>query len=203
MKPFMTIARSRAVPGLCFLVGCPGNAMRSLTRAFALGMSMLVLAACASGGSVTAADYDRSADFSAYRTFAFFEPIGTDTADYTSLVTQALTSAVRREMESRGYTYVEADPDLLINFNTRLTRRTHFRHVPPMPMYYGYNGGLYMDPYTEGALNIHVVDARRKQLVWEGIAVGSVTEGQLQARQDAINLAVTEIFTRYPSRAGE
>lgn len=188
--------------------------MRSLMRAFALGIAMLLLAACATPGPVTTADYDRSADFSAYRTFAFFDPLGTDTAGYKTLITQTLTSAVRREMEARGYTYAEADPDLLINFNARLAQQTRVSQAPPMPpMYYGYRGGFYggwggygydthVDQYVEGTLNIDIVDARRKQLVWEGIAVGRITEKQLDARQAAINAVVAEIFAKYPFRAG-
>ena len=52
--------------------------MRHLICAFTLVVSALMLAACATTGSVaTTADYDRSADFSAYRTFGFAEKLGT------------------------------------------------------------------------------------------------------------------------------
>ena len=78
-------------------------------------------------------------------------------------------------------------------------------------MYYGYRRGYYggwggydthVQQYVEGTLNIDIVDARRKQLVWEGVAVGRVTDKQREQRQAAINAAVAEIFSKYPFRVG-
>jgi hypothetical protein len=184
-----------------------------ILRAAFLGLAALLLASCATGPKVSA-DYDRSADFSAYRTFGFFEQLGTDTAGYESLITQTLKSAARREMEARGYRYAEGGADLLINFNAKLAQQTRVTQTPaPMPMYYGYRRGFYggwgpsygyethVDQYVEGTLNIDVVDSKRKQLVWEGVAVGRVKDRAAEERQAAINAAVAEIFLKYPFRA--
>lgn len=178
-------------------------------------IAVSLLAGCSTSPvSKTSADYDRSADFSAYRTFGFFDTLGTDAAGYESLVTQTLKSAVRHEMETRGYRHSEAEPDLLVNFNARLAQQTRVSQTPaPPPMYYGYRRGYYggwggygyetrVDQYVEGTLNIDIVDARRKQLVWEGVAIGRVTDKARQDRQAAINTAVAEIFAKYPFRAG-
>ena len=175
-----------------------------------LAIAALMLAGCASGPEVRA-NYDQGVDFSAYRTFGFFETLGTDASGYESLVTQTLKSAVRREMEARGYTYAETGADLLINFNAKLAQQTRVSQSPSM--YYGYRRGYYggwggygydthVQQYVEGTLNIDLVDARRKQLVWEGVAVGRVTDKQREQRQAAINAAVAEIFSKYPFRAG-
>lgn len=186
--------------------------MRTLIRTLILAFAAMVLAACATG-PVATADYDRNADFSAYRTFGFFEPLGTDTAGYESLITQTLKAAARREMEARGYVYAEAGADLLINFNARLAQQTRVTQTPAPPMYYGYRRGMYggwggygydtrVSQYVEGTLNIDMVDARRKQLVWEGVAVGKVTPKEREGRQAAINAAVAGIFSKYPFRSG-
>ena len=177
----------------------------------ALGVAVL-LGGCASGPKVTA-DYDRGTDFTAYRSFGFYQPLGTDQAGYESLVTQTLKAAVRQEMEARGYTHAETGADLLVNFNARLAQRTDVSQVPATPMYYGYRRGYYggwggyayetrVDQYVEGTLNIDMVDAQRKQLVWEGVAVGRVTKKTQDDRQAAIRAAVAEIFAKYPFRAG-
>ncbi|TYT25946.1 DUF4136 domain-containing protein [Luteimonas viscosa] len=173
---------------------------------------LFLAAACASGPRITA-DYDRSADFTSYRSFGFPERLGTDQAGYESLVTQTLKDAVRQQMESRGYTYAEAGADLLVNFNGRLARRTDVSQTPAALPYYGYRRGIYggwggyayetrVDQYVEGTLNIDIVDARRKQLVWEGVAVGRVGNKTSQDRQAALRSAVTEVFAKYPFRAG-
>ena len=187
-----------------------GSAKHFVRRAI-LCMAAFVLAACATGPKITA-DYDRGANFSAYRTFGFFETLGTDAAGYESLITQTLKSATRREMESRGYTYVETGADLSINFNAKLAQQTRVTSYPAAPMYYGYRSGYYggwggynthVQQYVEGTLNIDIVDTMRKQLVWEGVAVGRVTDKQREQRQAAINSAVAEIFAKYPFRAGQ
>lgn len=181
---------------------------------FLAAVMMLGLAACATGPTVTA-DYDRSTNFASYRTFGFYSPLGTDQSGYQSLVTQTIKSAVRAEMESRGYAYTESNPDLLVNFNAKLARQTEISQMPaPSMYYYGYRRGSYggwggygyetrVDQYTEGTLNIDIVDAKRQQLVWEGVAVGRVTKKSQEERQAAINAAVAEVFAKYPFRAGQ
>ena len=188
--------------------------MNLLARALFLStVMMLGLAACATGPTVTA-DYDRSANFASYRTFGFYSPLGTDQSGYQSLVTQTIKSAVRAQMESRGYVHTESNPDLLVNFNAKLARQTQVTQMPTTSMYYGYRRGYYggwggygyetrVDQYTEGTLNIDIVDAKRQQLVWEGVAVGRVTKKTQDERQAAINAAIAEVFAKYPFRAGQ
>ncbi len=186
--------------------------MYSLIRPFLLVIAVIALQACATTPKTTA-NYDKSTDFSAYRTFGFFDKLGTDAAGYQSLVTQTLKSSARREMESRGYAYSESSPDLLVNFNARLTDKTEVDQVPvAAPMYMGYRRGLYggwsgyqttVDQYTEGTLNIDIVDAGKRLLVWEGVAVGRISNKQRHDREAAIDAAVAEIFGKYPFRAGQ
>lgn len=185
--------------------------MHRLNRFFLLAIALLVLQACASTPKATA-NYDRSADFSTYRTFGFVDKLGTDAAGYESLVTQTLKASTRREMQSRGYTYAATNPDLLVNFNARLADKTRVDQVPASPpMYMGYRRGLYggwggyqttVEQYTEGTLNIDLVDAGKRQLVWEGVAVGRITNQQPQNREAKLDAAVVEIFSKYPFRAG-
>jgi hypothetical protein len=186
--------------------------MKLLARTLLLAV-VVGLAGCATGPTVTA-DYDRSANFASYRTFGFYSPLGTDRSGYQSLITQTIKSAVRAELESRGYLYTEDTPDLLVNFNAKLARQTEVSQMPASPMYYGYRRGFYggwggyayetrVDQYTEGTLNIDIVDPKRQQLVWEGVAVGRVTKKTQEERQAAIRAAVAEVFAQYPFRAGQ
>jgi len=173
-----------------------------------IALALLCLSGCASTPTVTA-NVDPSIDFRAYRTFGFFEKSGTDASGYESLVTQTLKAAARREMEARGYAYAAATPELEVNFNAKLAHHTRVTQTAPVYGYgyYGYRAGFYggwpgyntyVDKYTEGTLNIDVVDAARHQLVWEGVAIGRVTEKHRQNREAAINAAVHEIFARFP-----
>lgn len=169
---------------------------------------VLALVACSSLPAVRA-EYDHQVDFARYRTFGFFDVLGTDRDGYETLVTKTLKSATRRQMEARGYRYTEDKPDLRINFNARLTDRIHVNRTPlPPSEYYEYRSyatwrayDLEVDQYKEGTLNIDVVDAARAQLIWEGIATGPVTAKVYQNRQAAIEQAVEQIFRKYPFSA--
>jgi hypothetical protein len=185
--------------------------MRSVLRWLFSLLALVALAGCASAPE-THADYDETVDFAQYRSFAFFDKVGTDEADYESLTTQHLKASTRRELEARGYRYSESAPDLLVNFNASVTQQTRVRPAPMFyggyygygyPGYYGYWGGYY-EPYVyqyeEGTLRIDIVDARRKQLVWEGVTVGRITDKAKKYRAAAIDTAVRDMFTQFPFR---
>lgn len=171
----------------------------------------LLLAACSTGPTIRS-ERDASVVFSRFATFGFFDPVGTDKAGYESLVTKALKASTRREMEARGYRYAETGAELLVNFNAQLADRTQIQPRPmpmPPPEYYGYRSyitwpdyGVVVDRYKEGTLNIDVVDAQQKKLIWEGVAIGRVTDKAVRNRAEAIDKAVAEIFKTYPVPAG-
>jgi hypothetical protein len=180
-----------------------------------LASSLLTLGGCATGPDVRV-NFDSSTDFTKYRTFAFASPLGTDRGGYQSIVSQHLKTATQRELESRGMRLVESAPQLLVNFSGALNEKLRVTSTPTMTMgmgfgggYYGYRGGMYstwpmytdqtsVRPYTEGTLNIDIVDAARKQLVWEGVVTGTVTQTTLDNVQPSIDTAVTAAFAKYP-----
>lgn len=174
-----------------------------------------LLGACSSGPTIRS-DYDHSANFAQYRSFGFMSPLGTNQAGYSTLLTERLKTATRGQMEMRGYVYSEQMPDLLVNFSAKLQQKTQVTPaMPMMPMgpYYGYRAGFYggwpgygfgddVYQYTVGTLNIDLIDARRKQLVWEGIGSGVVNDVATVDSPQNIDSTVAQIFQQYPFRAG-
>ena len=176
---------------------------------------VLLVSACASGPQIKS-DYDHNADFASYRTFAFMQPLGTDRAAYTTLVTERLKTLTRLQMEQRGYVFNAQSPDLLVNFLAQSRQKTEYVPPPPMPWgpnYYGYRMGWY-DPwmgygfgpdviqYTEGVLSIDLIDARKKQLVWEGVSTSVIDNVEQAASEQALAPIVADIFASYPFLAG-
>ena len=173
--------------------------------------AQLALVGCASSPEVRV-NFDQSTDFTQYQTFGFMSPLGTDRGGYQSLVSQSLKAATQRELQARGLRLDPSQPQLLINFNGSLNERLRVSGMPPpyfMGGYYGYRGGMYsawpmyadqtmVSQYTEGTLNIDVVDAVRKQLVWEGVVTDSVTQKDLDNVQAAIDVAIAAAFAKYP-----
>ena len=190
--------------------------MNRLFHALLLLLSTALLAACASKPKIHA-DYDPSVDFSQYRTYNFFKPMGIESPNYSSILGQMFRDALSREMTARGYTLSD-DPDLLLNVSARLQDKTKVTtyNDPMYGGYYGYRAGFY-DPwygyggtrthvsqYTEGTVNIDMVDADQKRMVWEGVAIGRVDEDKTNAEvRAAIDAGVAEMFANYPFRAGQ
>ncbi|MDR3353057.1 MAG: DUF4136 domain-containing protein [Zoogloeaceae bacterium] len=149
------------------------------------------------------------ADFSRYRSFAFFSPLGTDKDGYGSILSRHLRDATRRALEARGYRYTETEPDLLVNFSADAVDKADVVSFSSMG-HYGYRGhwhGLWhghdttMLQYQEGSLNLDLIDARQKQLVWEGIAEGRITEHARQNLEATVQSIVEGIFRQYPYQA--
>ncbi|HEX2493933.1 MAG TPA: DUF4136 domain-containing protein [Steroidobacter sp.] len=191
------------------------SSRRSLLARVVLALLTGLLAAgCASTGAPnTRIDYDKSVDFSVYRTFGFPAETGTDRGGYSTLATSYFKSAVTTAMEARGYKYTEEHPDLLVNFFMNTRERTQLRPGMDASLgygYYGYRYGLYnawpmydedrMATYKVGTINLDIIDAEKKQLVWEGVSEGRVSEEIMANPKVAVNAAVTVLMRQYPGR---
>lgn len=180
-------------------------------------VALLIAAGCATQrGPDIRINTAPDANFSAYSSFGFPEQPGTDRGGYSTFVTDYFKAAVREEMERRGYRYVDENPDLLVNFFANVRERTEVRARPTTSMgygYYGYRYGLYgawpmyeqdVDTvtYPVGTANVDIVDAKQKQLIWEGVAEGRIREADMEQPQEAIRSVVAQLFTRFPGTAG-
>ncbi len=175
-------------------------------RTATLALAAALLVACATGPEIRR-DINPAADFASYKTFGYFSPLATDRAGYESVFTGRLKGATRRVMESKGYVYRETAPDLLLNFFANEQERQEIRSMPSMG-YYGYRRGYYGGfgmstietvTYREGTLTVDVVEAKRKLLVWQAIAEGSVSNEARNNPGAAIDAAVSEMMAPLPA----
>lgn len=174
-------------------------------------LSLLLVTGCASGPTIRS-NVDPSVDFNRFHTFAFLQPLSTDREGYQTLISQQLIASAQRELESRGLTRTDTDtnPDLLINFSADLDQRLRVTQTPvtSASSFNRHRHGLYstwptyqrteIRQYTKGTLGIDVVDARQRQLVWEGVALGRVTQSTTNNIGPVLNDAVVEIFREFP-----
>lgn len=190
------------------------NFFDSKIRWVAFATLLTLLAACATGPSVRT-DFDPEADFGRYRSYAFYQPIAMEASGYSTFITDRIKANVRREMDARGYTYDETSPDLRVNFQGIVEERTDVYSTPMVDYqyYYNYRARSYVavpfwydqarvSRYAEGTLSVDLVDAARNRLVWTGDAIGRVTQRTPQERAAQVDRSITEIFLRYPYRAG-
>ncbi len=161
--------------------------MKAVLRCAVLLMAVF-LAGCGLSLSVDAT-HDASADFSRYRSFSFALP-----ADDGIPNSGALRAAIRQQMETRGYAYAAADPDLELSYSLKFSSRLMYTPVALpngvlMPMH---------QQFTVGTVQIEMTDRVRRAVVWNGS--GETLRGERLTAD--IAAAVAKIFTRYQFRAG-
>ena len=153
-----------------------------------------------------AADYDRSAAFETYNSFAFYKE-GIDKAKISDLDKRRILRAVESELLSKGFVKSES-PDLLINIFTKEQQQVNVYNQN-----FGMNGwgwgwgwgwgpniGLNQTSVTNssrGTLYIDMIDAQRKELIWQGIGEGYLSI-RLEKKEARIKEFVAAVMAKYP-----
>lgn len=181
------------------------------TRA-AIALSLLVgLAACQAQGPKITSEAASGVDFATFSTFAFHDPLSTDSAGYHTLTTQHLKDAAGRELLAHGIRHVTDNPDLLVNFAVT-TRETISQGTSPrfgvsyggwsgggMGMGVGVSTGGGVQTATEGTLTIDLVSRETNRIVWTGSVAGRLPRDAASRSQSIIDAAVKAILDRYPA----
>ncbi|HUK01370.1 MAG TPA: DUF4136 domain-containing protein [Steroidobacteraceae bacterium] len=181
---------------------------RITTLLASLACAAALLSACESTPQVRSTT-DPTSNLSSYRTYGFVAQPGTNRGGMSTPVTSYFETAISRELESRGFRKADANPDLLVNFNTNVREQADIRSSPSASFgYYGYRGGLYAGGndvqtvrYKVGTANIDLADAAKRKLVWEGVAEGELTDDMMKSPQAAIDKVVAQMFMQFSGRA--
>lgn len=161
------------------------------------------LAACTTGPTIRS-NLDPAADFNRYTTYGFIDEPAGGTVPYESMGRRHLKAAIDREMQARGFKPSE-QPELLVNIHVEQKDKVSVTQEPGG--YYGYRAGMYgwgagtytsVDQYTEGTLNIDIVERAQKRLLWEGIAIGRITQRMYENLEPTIDAVVKEVFAKFP-----
>jgi len=176
-------------------------AMRTLKN-----FSLFLLFITASCSSITVnSDYDKKVDFAPYKTFAFHKT-GIDKADISDLDKKRILRSIDEVMTSKGF--VKSDnPDLLIAFFTKEREQVNVSQYNAGWGYgwgYGWNpylwgGNTYTSRYVEGTLYIDIIDAKKKELIWQGEGQGALTKN-VDKKDEKIKEFVSEILEQYPPK---
>lgn len=148
-------------------------------------------------------DYDRSVDFAQYKTFAFMKS-GIDKVEISDLDKKRILNAIDRQMQAKGYTKSET-PDLLVNIFTKSREEIS---VNQFSAGWGYGWGYGWNPYmyggqttvtssTEGTLYIDLIDAKKKELIWQGEGTGTLSK-DMNEKDAIVNDIVTQILAQFP-----
>ncbi|MCB0374297.1 MAG: DUF4136 domain-containing protein [Sinomicrobium sp.] len=158
-----------------------------------MALLMLAVFAVSCTSVKVVSDFDRQADFTKYKTYAFFKP-GIDKAEISDLDKKRILRAIEDEMTAKGFVKSET-PDMLISIVTKEKERIDAWNSGNPWMYGpGYNN---VSTRTEGILYIDIIDAERKELVWQGKGSGTITEN-MDKKEERIRKFVQQILGEYP-----
>lgn len=162
---------------------------------------LFVLGACSS--VKVDADYDNKVDFSQYKTYAF-QKSGIDKVEISDLDKKRILRAIDTQMQAKGYAKSET-PDLLVNIFTKERERVD---VNQYSAGWGYGWGWGWNPYiwggrnyvstsTEGTLYIDLIDAKKKELIWQGKGSGYLEQSR-EKKEERINEFVSKVLAQFP-----
>ncbi len=149
-------------------------------------------------------DFDKSVDFSRFKTYAFYKN-GIDKVEISDLDKKRILRSIDNQMQKKGFTKSES-PDLLVNFFTKERQQVD---VNQFNMGWGYGWGFGWNPwiwggsqtaissYSEGTLFIDLIDANHKEMIWQGEGQGNLSQ-KTNDKDELINEFVTKILDQYP-----
>ena len=187
--------------------------MQITIRRMAMSMGVLLAAGCA--GQHVTTDYSPATNLSQYRTFALVTP---PDSGAQQLVDQRVRDAVRAQLIAKGLTETDrAHADLYAGYGT--VDKTHTTVYSDREGW-GWGGGFgwrywrwgvawpvtvrhQIETYTDGTVVVNLVDAKTKQVVYNGEApdVLSLPVSNPSSATQKIDAAVAKLFNKYPALA--
>jgi hypothetical protein len=166
-------------------------------------LSILVLLIVSCSSVRVNSDYDKQVDFTPYKTYAFHKT-GIDKVEISDLDKKRILRSIDETMAAKGFTKSET-PDLLISFFTKEREEVN---VNQFNAGWGYGWGWGWNPYlwggntsvtrhSEGTLYIDIIDAKKKELIWQGEGEGVLTKNT-DKKDENIKEFVTKILEQYP-----
>ncbi len=155
-------------------------------------------------------DYDRSANFSAYKTYQWVDYRPVDIGD--QLLDRDIKRAVDAQLAGKGLRRVESGGDLLVGYQASVSQEKQFDSLGSGPwggwgpLGWGNWGNTRVTSSTIdiGKLAIGIFDPSSKQLVWRGSASKTLSVSK-DPDKNYRNLekAMTKLFRNYPPGAGK
>jgi hypothetical protein len=178
-----------------------------MKRGGAILTILALVAAAACSTLQTTADWDRTKDFSKYKTFSYKD----DGSIKNDILAKRIRSGVTAELTRKGLVQNDNRPDLWIAPHARLDKQVVIDYYNSGWGYgwYGgyYGGGMTMSTATAreipiGTLIVDLVDTRTKSLAWRGIATDTLKpERSSDEKEKALNEAIAKMFKDYPPPA--
>ena len=179
-------------------------------KQYILPITILLLTMMSCDSVRVAADYDRSVNFTSYKTFAFFKE-GIDKAKVSDLDKRRILRAIESELLAKGFTKSKT-PDLLVNIFTKEQQEVNVYNQNIGMFGWGWGWGwnpmmmganqVNVSTSTNGTLFIDLIDAKNKELVWQGVGEGYLTT-RIDKKEERIKKFTSSILMKYPPEVND
>ena len=168
-----------------------------------LTITSLVLMGAFVGAQSVTYDFDRAANFAAFKTYAWVR--GTELAD--KLNHNRVTGAIDTQLAARGFSKLQdaGAADVLVAYHASFDKNLRINGFASGwgPYRFGgmRSGTVTTEDILVGTLIVDMVQANTKTIVWRGVANGEVNPKLSPEKRDKkINSAVEKIFKNYPPK---
>jgi len=174
------------------------------------GLAALLLVPALAMAQKTTYDFDKSADFTKFKTYVMKEgtPVG------QQLIDDRIIAAIDAAMTSKGFTKAPSNPDVVVIYHVAFDKQMDISTFSSGygggygPYGYGWGGGwgggttsTQVRDILIGTLVIDIADASKKNMVWRGMGTKEVdTTAKPEKRDKSITNAVNKIFKNYPPK---
>lgn len=169
-------------------------------RVFLLTTALALVATSVWAQKVTA-DWDKTVNFTAFKTYAWTK--GTIPENANPLTVQRVVASVEAELSAIGLVKVDKDPDLLVAVHgaTKEDVSLDAWGYGYYPRWGGGGGRIDVNKVLVGTLMVDLIDSRARRAVFRGTATDTVSDNP-QKNEKKIHKAVEKIFQKYPGNVG-
>ncbi|AEK23340.1 Conserved hypothetical protein [Capnocytophaga canimorsus Cc5] len=174
--------------------------MKNLSITFLL-LFALLFSSCAT--VQVASDYDRQANFMAYKTYAFHKE-GIDKVPISDLDKKRILRAIEQNLNAKGMQKSE-NPDVLVNIFTKERENLNVVYND-YTSYWGWDWGPFWNGTSyrtttniEGTLYIEIIETKNKELIWQGKGIGYIPQ-RIEQKEKRIQEFVSKILEKYPPK---
>jgi len=176
--------------------------------AVALKLSFIFLLTAMAAAQKVDIGYAKQADFNQFKTYAWVEP---QEMTNRPLLAAHIRGSIEEELNNKGLRKVESDPDLLLNAGGGIGALSAVSAGDPMWAAYGgypppeatlWAGALpaATPMVQEGRLNVFLVDAKKKQLLWRASVKSNLDYEHKEKALKQINKSVAKMFEKFPPK---
>ena len=157
----------------------------------------------------TSFDFDKSADFSKFKTYALKD--GTKVGQ--PLIDNRIVAAIETELAAKGLKKSDASSDIVVVYHVAFDKQQDITAYSSGFGGYGgygyrYGGGwgttttdVRVNEILVGTLVVDIADSTKKEVVWRGMGVKEIdTQAKADKRDKNISGAVKKIFNNFPPK---